>query len=289
MATHQDLINDLRRLRPLEPGPLHCPIQILNNSKSKDLYHSLWGYNSSPSSFFVPCGKCPRCLRHKQASWRFRLTVESLKSKSVYFVTLTLNPENYEQVSASTSYSLRAYFERCRYLLHRSPRHWLVPELGEKKGRLHFHALFFDLTLDELNLCLDAWTFGFTSIRAVTPRTINYVTKYMTKNTSSIPIRIFASPCLGLDFLTENIVSDIRRQYSTELTKPVIVNLCGRSFILPRYYIQRLFSSMEKASVRGRRSSLLGTPPGTEIPFVRLSENKLLIQIQKNHETNHSS
>lgn len=42
---------------------------------------------------FVPCGRCPSCLRRKRSEWYSRLKIEHRHSDSCYFITLTYKDE----------------------------------------------------------------------------------------------------------------------------------------------------------------------------------------------------
>ena len=103
----------------------------------------------------VACGKCYECRKKKAREWRIRLAEEIRHNKS-YFVTLTIDDDNLEMLKNElgiksvkgnenniATLALRKFLERCRKKTGKSLKHWCVTELGEDKGRIHLHGLFF--------------------------------------------------------------------------------------------------------------------------------------------------
>lgn len=100
----------------------------------------------------VPCGHCPECIASKQMQLVQRVQMESLKNY-IFFATLTYNQDSLPHVCTSTGYDipfadirdLQNAFKRLRKsnAFTRSFRYFAVSELGTKRGRPHFHCLFF--------------------------------------------------------------------------------------------------------------------------------------------------
>lgn len=99
----------------------------------------------------IPCGHCPECIANKQMSVIQRVIMEA-KYNYVFFATLTYDNAHLPQLLTSTGYSIRfadirhlqLLFKRLRDSpLDRPFRYFAVSELGSKKGRPHFHILFF--------------------------------------------------------------------------------------------------------------------------------------------------
>ena len=58
---------------------------------------------------------------------------------------------------------------------------WCVTELGEDRGRIHLHGIFFGNQAAEL--AIEKWKYGFVFIGTyVNEKTINYISKYMLKD-----------------------------------------------------------------------------------------------------------
>lgn len=98
----------------------------------------------------VPCGNCPACHFAQQSGYYQRILEESRVSYT-YFATLTLN-ENIEYLEyQDTVYSVAPYrdfqlmIKRIKKdnLFGREFSYFAVREYGKKKGRAHFHILFF--------------------------------------------------------------------------------------------------------------------------------------------------
>lgn len=98
----------------------------------------------------VPCGNCPACYFANQSGYYQRILEES-RASYVYFATLTLN-ENIEYAEyKDTMYTVAPYrdfqlmIKRIKKdnLFGRSFSYFAVREYGKKKGRAHFHILFF--------------------------------------------------------------------------------------------------------------------------------------------------
>lgn len=100
----------------------------------------------------IPCGHCSECIANKQMQLVQRVQMESLKNY-IFFATLTYNKESLPHVLTSTGYDipfadikdLQNCFKRLRKsnAFTRPFRYFAVSELGKKRGRPHFHCLFF--------------------------------------------------------------------------------------------------------------------------------------------------
>ena len=76
---------------------------------------------------------------------------------------------------------MRKFLERCRKKTGKSLKHWCVTELGEEKGRIHLHGIFFGDKAAEL--VAEKWKYGNVFIGSyVNEKTINYISKYMLKD-----------------------------------------------------------------------------------------------------------
>lgn len=100
----------------------------------------------------IPCGHCSECIANKQMQLVQRVQMESLKNY-VFFSTLTYNKESLPHLVTSTGYSipyadihdLQNCFKRLRKsnAFTRPFRYFAISELGKKRGRPHFHCLWF--------------------------------------------------------------------------------------------------------------------------------------------------
>ena len=147
------------------------PISIPNpnfgkysNSKSRVKYLK----NTVTRYIRVSCGHCSECIHTKQISLCQRVIMESFNNY-VFFATLTYNNDMIPRLVTSQGVELRyadwrdlqLCFKRLRETnaFTRPFRYVAVSELGSKKGRPHFHILFFvpkfssdDLKITPINL-----------------------------------------------------------------------------------------------------------------------------------------
>ena len=77
--------------------------------------------------------------------------------------------------------AIRLMLERIRKKTGKSIKHWFTTELGhEKTERLHLHGIVWGIGTDQL--IREKWNYGITYTgNFVNEKTINYITKYMTK------------------------------------------------------------------------------------------------------------
>lgn len=101
---------------------------------------------------YVPCGKCPACVANKESAIIQRVEMHC-QFHHAFMVTLTYNQEMLPHLITSTgrdivyaSYKdVQDMFRRIRTqnLFERPFSYMVVSELGSKKGRPHFHMIFF--------------------------------------------------------------------------------------------------------------------------------------------------
>jgi hypothetical protein len=166
-----------------------------------------------PRTKMVPvgCQNCIECRKKKAREWQVRL-LEDIKHHTYgKFVTLTFSNEKYKELveeirkwekdneiyeeiegyaldNQVATMAVHRFRERWRKQYKKSPRHWLVTELGHNgTENIHLHGIIWvnDLTsLDAL------WQYGFTwkgSMKNgklenyVNGNTVSYMTKYILK------------------------------------------------------------------------------------------------------------
>lgn len=169
-------------------------------------------YEVYPPDYYIEisCGTCYACLKKKRKSWYFRLVQEVLCHKSCSFVTLTFSDEYIEEFKDDYKRPLKLYLDRLRKALGYRPRYWFCSELGDEikfSGRLHFHGIFFGTSRESLSYHLQRskWKYGHSFVGSVTEKTINYVTKYISKFDPKHKPIIMCSNGIGLSYLTNAI------------------------------------------------------------------------------------
>lgn len=210
----------------------------------------------SAGYLLVPCGKCLACRRRKQNEWAFRILQEQKSSVSSFFCTLTYDDDHLvfsEETGEQTLdklavprfiRSFRKKFGQCRY--------FACGEYGDKFDRSHYHCLmFFDrvVGLDELqSMITECWHNGFATVDGeINTKSARYVAKYTTKQLLDVyegrvaPFALMSRrPAIGSSFLSEKRISAYKSLMSLDC-----YDSAGNRFNLPRYYRDRIYSSLE--------------------------------------------
>lgn len=207
------------------------------------------------------CGYCIDCRRERANSWRIRLREEIKDYKKSIFVTLTFTEEaldELEQVAETNeckkvaTIAMRRFLERVRKATGKSLKHWFITELGQNgTERLHMHGIIFtDKTITEKELA-KWWAYGRIDIgRECSERTINYITKYITKldpkHKGYLSV-ILTSPGIGKNYIEKHRATHVFRDEKTITTYR---HPTGAMVSLPCYYKRKLWSDEEREELR---------------------------------------
>ena len=142
--------------------------------------------------------------------------------------------------------ALRKFLERCRKKTGKSLKHWCVTELGEDRGRIHLHGIFFGNQAAEL--VIEKWKYGYVFIgNYVNEKTINYISKYMLKddlNNREFTGKVLTSAGMGKQYFERG---DWKfNKYNGENTREYYVFKNGTRAMMPRYYKDKIYSEEEK-------------------------------------------
>lgn len=218
---------------------------------------------------FVPCGKCPKCKSRIISNWAFRLMHEERKSLQAHWVTLTY-ADGQAKRSRNNFLTLdvvqtQLFFKRLRQIqnrwyekqktpkqLRKKIKYFLVGEYGDG-GRPHYHAHIFNAAPECIRA---AWQHGFIFFGTVTYASCIYTMKYVMKP-GKIPqhkrddrrkeFRTM-SKGLGASYITPQIKTYHRAQLENRAYCVIDGN---RRIGMPRYYLQKIYSSAERESIRG--------------------------------------
>lgn len=178
----------------------------------------------------VPCGHCIDCRQKYAYDWTARLLFEQQKSDTAFFVTLTYDDLN---VPFNSNFDLtlrksdwQKFMKRLRKQYPDNHiKYFAVGEYGSMTKRPHYHAIIFNLPLDDLLPCglkmfsskkLESiWQKGRCTVQDVNSTTCRYVCGYMLKDTrpksefKRIGIEppftlISKKPSIGIDYYLEN-------------------------------------------------------------------------------------
>lgn len=214
--------------------------------------------NKSPKGYpedyqiLIDCGTCLGCLRDKARSWRVRLLHEHMfgNHDSCTCLTLTIAPEYYEQfqTKAGMASAMRAFIDRLRYYTpgRRSPKRFFISELGEDRGRLHFHGFIWDCNIPRQDL-ERSWRYGFICARPLrSAKQLSYATKYITKPAVDFhKPTIFVSPGLGLSYCNQERWRSWHKKGNANDPLNLYCKFDSFVYAMPRYYRSKIFTDDE--------------------------------------------
>lgn len=218
---------------------------------------------SDPRAAWVPigCGKCMECVKQKSNGWRVRLQEEIKTSRNAKFVTFSYSEESIELINSKISdeltgyerdieiatYSVKIFREHWRRVIGKSPRYWLVTELGQTNTeRLHLHGIIFEDSKEDIKRL---WPYGNTWIGDyVNEKTINYIVKYVHKSDplhkEFVP-RIYASNGIGKKYIG-TINSRLNTFKDNGETDERYTCRDGIKVALPTYYRNKLYTDEQR-------------------------------------------
>lgn len=153
----------------------------------------------------VPCGKCRECKMDYARQWANRMVLEAQDWPSNLFFTATYNNANLPIQASSGSPTLdkrdiQLFMKRLRKeFAPRTVRYYFAGEYGSKTHRPHYHAILFNIGLQDFpdrrihsynelkqpfyySPTLEKiWGHGFILMSDVTWKTCNYVARYVDK------------------------------------------------------------------------------------------------------------
>ena len=163
---------------------------------------------SLPEEDFVmlPCGRCTECRIRKVKEWSARCLAEKRTSENAYFVTLTYSDENlrFQEVDGINyavlcKRDVQLFFKRLRKSLFGNQKgnlkYFLSGEVGEKTLRPHYHAIIYNLPLNDLRLykvkgktayyisdwLTSVWGLGYVVVGLVNDKSVSYTCSYTMK------------------------------------------------------------------------------------------------------------
>lgn len=178
-------------------------------------FYKFTGSKVNPMSLgvYVPCGKCPECLKSRQRQWYARFELEkqywSKRRCFTYFCTFTYDNENIPSTREKAVLDIQALIKNISRKFGFKPRFYVTSEFGTEHNRLHYHALIFNIpyvvstdTID--GLLRKSWHRGFISVKVAGGKEFDYISKYVTKDIEGYSgsfksIQMFSKrPMLGL-------------------------------------------------------------------------------------------
>lgn len=239
MCLYPKLIKNRRYVPNKKNGgvPPHCPDERL-------LYVT------------AACGKCMECRKQKQRQWLVRMSEELRQEPNAYFLTLTIDDNSYNEISNTynitdnneiATKAIRLCLERIRKQTGKSVKHWFITELGhEKTERLHLHGIVWGIGNDKT--VTEKWKYGITFTGFfVNEKTIQYITKYMTKvdeKHKDFIGKVLCSKGIGAGYTKREDANN--HKYTKGKTNETYRLRNGAKINLPIYYRNQLFSEEER-------------------------------------------
>lgn len=218
---------------------------------------------------YIPaaCGECLECRKKKQREFQIRLQ-EELRTNHGEFLTLTIDKNSYKFLETCipklpkeilkeskkngdydnliATEGLRRFLERCRKQTGKSIKHWCITELGEEKGRIHIHGIFFGQNINEI--IKKNWKYGFIYIgQYVNEKTVMYITKYMFKVCEYNKLfkgKVLSSAGIGSGYVSRFDSSG--NKYKAGKTNETYTFRNGVKVNLPNYYRNKIYNEEEK-------------------------------------------
>lgn len=220
----------------------------------------------------VGCGKCIECIKQKAREWQVRLLEDVRHEKNGIFVTLTFSNKSIielkEAVKEERGYEVKGYeldndiakkgvrrfLERWRKEHKKSVRHWLVTELGHNgTENIHLHGIIW--TNKGIKEIKKHWAYGYiyprtdteTKHNYVSERTVNYITKYISKQDKEHkeykPV-ILTSAGIGRGYTTRH--DSLTNKYKLNGTKETYRTKTGHEIALPIYWRNKIYTDEER-------------------------------------------
>lgn len=213
----------------------------------------------------VECGHCFECRKKRRREWRIRNYEQLKETPHAVFFTGTVSPQRYEYICEKYGFKNdgsqdneiitkihRLFLERIRKETGKSVKHWCVTEKGHTNTRrIHLHGLFYaregQTKWQLTKLLYENWIDGYKYYgKYVNEKTINYVSKYMTKKDKDNPDYVSIILCskgLGANYAKEN---QLKHRWNKEKTIITYKARSGQDLPLPRYYKTTLYTDEQR-------------------------------------------
>lgn len=209
-----------------------------------------------PQRIEVPCGKCYYCQNKRRSEWTFRLWVETMNSKSSFFVTLTYDDEHFPTDGQLHKRDFQLFIKRVRKKYGTGIRFFGCGEYGPNTCRPHYHIMLFNLplsrnTIKDLTLSMrKLWPLGFITIAPSNINRIGYLSKYILKSDLNSEYKPFMlcslKPAIGHQFKID---------FNAILENFGKVSYKGHRSLMPRYY-KNLLSRWQREQLKERTKSV---------------------------------
>lgn len=179
----------------------------------------------------IPCGQCLECRLNHAQQWADRCTMEAMKYKYNWFITLTYDDDHYPVNGSLNIGDLQNFMKRLRKKFpDYKVRYFACGEYGDTSLRPHYHMALFNLPLNDLSYefeqfkngkyisylrpnnkgqlqysrtIYDLWQHkGIISIAPFTYETACYISQYVTKKVEGRSKKFYLDHGLAPEFIT---------------------------------------------------------------------------------------
>lgn len=208
-------------------------------------------FNKSQRFLTVPCGKCDECRVNHAKEWAVRCMCEYASNtddvkKRCWFITFTY--DNLHNPGKLNPRDMTLFFKRLRkqYPDYKI-KYFYCGEYGSRTFRPHYHAIIYNLPLDDLvkykqNFANDMlfisdkltkiWGNGFVVVGALTLQSANYTARYsLKKNNTDCFIRV--SHGFGKNYFYQNMKDIVENGFLTVSSNKSIVKAS-----IPKYFLK---------------------------------------------------
>lgn len=213
----------------------------------------------------LPCGRCLGCRLDYSRHWAIRSIHEAFMFKKNCFVTLTFNEKYIPSDRSVHKEFIQKWLKRFRKYYGEGIRYMLCGEYGEKRGRPHYHILFYNFDFDDKYVFNEVngnyyyrspsleklWTLpgisesaGFSVIGDVSFESSAYVARYVTKKIFGSNAKKYykgKEPEFMLTSRMPGLGNAFLHKYYTDMFNVGFVLLPnGFKAPIPRYYVNIL-------------------------------------------------
>ena len=234
----------------------------------------------------VPCGQCFGCRRDRQREWAMRCADEALCHDENCFITLTYDEDHIPYGGTLVKHHMQDFMKRLRKRYEGVRiRFFGCGEYGEKLSRPHYHICLFGFDFaDRVFLKMSGgnplftseilesvWTFGFSTVAALSFETAAYTAGYVLKKQSGGVVEdgyyvrvldtgavVELEPEFCLMSRRPGIGADFMENYSSDVYPHDYCVVRGYESKPPRYYdkLYDIEDPEEFARVKERRAQV---------------------------------
>lgn len=163
------------------------------NGKRPVVFNTVDGYADRP--LLIPCQQCIRCRLTKARQWAIRCVHEASLHTHNAYLTLTYDDHTLPQRGELRKEDFQKFMKRLRKQYDEKLRYFHCGEYGDENFRPHYHAIIFNLRIDDLvqtgyskgypiyqsATITEIWKKGLVFIGEVNYQTAGYVARYAMK------------------------------------------------------------------------------------------------------------